>query len=545
MHINKQKADINLPFFIGSIENSMKEKIPFCKAIIDFEIWPQLSVFKVDDPEDEQIVILFEKDVSKYNIPAYIPELARIELAIFNLQSHPFSFESPKELEVNPGLHVLPASWLGLLELLQDKESEYSYSPGHFVLIWPQPDSGEIKSMYASNDELLALKVVLEEIDPQELAKANQITVGRIDAAIDLAVQRGLLISPKSSIIRSGAGFDGALIDKDYLQAEVFTLQWHITQACDLHCKHCYDRTSRKHMSLEEGIRIIDDFRDFCRRHHVDGQISFTGGNPLLYPHFIELYRAASERNLGLAIMGNPAAKELIEEIITIQVPAFFQVSLEGLPEHNDFIRGDGHFEKIISFLQMLKDLNIYTMVMLTLTRENMDQVLPLAEILEGKTDLFTFNRLAMVGEGANLASVDKTKFKEFLQEFSEAAKTSSVLALKDNLINILRYKDSIDLFGGCAGFGCGAAFNFVSLLADGEVHACRKLPSKIGDINTSSLADIYDSNAAAQYRAGSKACRSCSIRPVCGGCLAVVYGQGLDPFTDLDPYCFMDQEKA
>ena len=31
--------------------------------------------------------------------------------------------------------------------------------------------------------------------------------------------------------------------------------------------------------------------------------------------------------------------------------------------------------------------------------------------------------------------------------------------------------------FGGCTGFGCGAAFNFMAVLPDGEVHACRKVP--------------------------------------------------------------------
>ncbi len=92
---------------------------------------------------------------------------------------------------------------------------------------------------------------------------------------------------------------------------------------------------------------------------------------------------------------------------------------------------------------------------------------------------------------------------------------------------------------GGCAGYGCGAAFNFVSLLPDGEVHACRKLPSPIGNICKQTFSEIYYSEIASQYRAGSSACKDCDIRPVCGGCLAVSYGFGKDIFTELDPYCF------
>ena len=96
-------------------------------------------------------------------------------------------------------------------------------------------------------------------------------------------------------------------------------------------------------------------------------------------------------------------------------------------------------------------------------------------------------------------------------------------------------------LFGGCAGFGCSAAFNFVAVLPDGEVHACRKLPSPLGNILETSLLELYDSETAQRYRAGTAACRTCPIRPVCGGCLAVAYGMGLDIFQDRDPFCFIE----
>ena len=146
-----------------------------------------------------------------------------------------------------------------------------------------------------------------------------------------------------------------------------------------------------------------------------------------------------------------------------------------------------------------------------------------------------------MVGEGANLEPVDPQDYHAFLQDYLDAAKKNPVLRLKDNLFNILLDQQGDTLSGGCAGYGCGAAFNFISILSDGEVHACRKLPSKIGNINENSLVEIYHSQQAEKYRAGSNACRSCSIRPACGGCLAVVHGQGLDVFEDKDPYCFLN----
>ena len=95
-------------------------------------------------------------------------------------------------------------------------------------------------------------------------------------------------------------------------------------------------------------------------------------------------------------------------------------------------------------------------------------------------------------------------------------------------------------LLQGCTGFGCGAAFNFVALLPDGEVHAWRKFPSRVGHVRETKLRAIYDSPAAVMYRKRPVACRKCALRNACGGCLAVSYRHGFNPLLDRDPYCFV-----
>jgi selenobiotic family peptide radical SAM maturase len=267
--------------------------------------------------------------------------------------------------------------------------------------------------------------------------------------------------------------------------------------------------------------------------------VSFTGGNPLLYPHFTEIYREASQNGFTLGILGNPSPPARISELVKIQKPAFFQISLEGLEAHNDHIRGRGHFRRSLQFLEELRSLGIYSMVMLTLTRDNMHQVLPLADILEGRADHFSFNRLSAVGEGAALALPSKEEFKAFLETYEAATRNRPFFGLKDNLFNLLRRDSGGERLGGCTGFGCGAAFNFVALLADGEVHACRKFPSLIGNLNSESLSDIYHSELARRYREGPEACRACRLIAVCRGCLAVAHSAGLDVFKDKDPFCF------
>jgi len=475
--------------------------------------------------------------------PPFLADLARAELALQRLRQPPAERPQPlSKLAINPQLELVQVEWTPLLALLFGKEVEIRRE-AQFLLFWRHPRSAELYQQPASADDLLALKIVAEQLDPAAVAESSGCPVGDVDRILEQAVSRGLLLSPESKLRRSADDFripsDTA---EKFLRAEAFTLQWHITHRCDLHCRHCYDRSRRDDVGLKQGLDVLDQMRAFCLEHHVWGQVSFSGGNPFLHPDFFALYQAARERNLNAAILGNPVSEAELDRMLQISKPVFFQVSLEGLREHNDEIRGAGSFAKVLDFLDLLKQKRIYSMVMLTLTQTNMPQVLPLAELLRDRVDLFTFNRLSMVGEGARLESPRVEDFQTFAAEYLEAQRHNPAMALKDSLLNIERERQGAGLFGGCTGFGCGAAFNFVSLLPDGQVHACRKFPSLIGNLKQQSLHEIYYSSAARAYRRGCAECDGCRLRPNCGGCLAVAYGCGLDPLLEKDPACFVDQ---
>lgn len=443
---------------------------------------------------------------------------------------------------VNPALELISVNWHGLVPLCGSSPSHASSPPipgSELVLVWCPPVATDIRMETAQPADLLALKVVIEELDPCRVAREADVTTGVIDAALYQAIDRGILLEPPSRLRRPAGFCTSSTIDDGYRSPSIFTLQWHITQDCDLDCRHCYDRGERRSTTLKEGLVILDQLLEFCRDRFVRGQVSFSGGNPFLHPEFTALYRAAAERGFAIAILGNPVSCEQLEEVLAIQYPVYLQVSLEGLADHNDLIRGNGHFQRTLSFLDLLRELAVPSEVMLTLTRDNLDQVLPLAEILRERTGAFTFNRLAPFGSGANLALPSKEEYAAFLQEYLAATSRNPVLALKDSLFNIVLERDGRGQFGGCAGYGCGAAFNFLALLPDGEVHACRKFPSIIGNIHTHSLTAIYDSPLAERYRAGSSACSGCRLKPLCGGCPAVTAGAGLDPATSRDPFCF------
>lgn len=347
-----------------------------------------------------------------------------------------------------------------------------------------------------------------------------------------------------SSLIRDTTHYPKADlgIPQHLLVSEFFSIQWHITNSCDLHCKHCYDRSKRSPLTLTQGQKILNDLQVFCKERGVKGNVCFTGGNPFLSPFFLELYAEAVQKGFSVDVLGNPVTEDQLDSLIRISPPGLFQISMEGLKTYNDSIRGKGSFDRALAFLELLRSLNVPSGVMLTLTDKNMGQVLKLGKLLQGKTGFLTFSRLSREGEGALLEMPSRDRYASFLTEYLKAAEKNPTLSLKDNLFNIILYKNNLPLFYGCVGFGCSPAFNTVAVLCDGEVHACRKFPSLIGNINKRSLSRIYDSTLAKRYRKGNSACAKCFIKPLCGGCMASIKSHGLNIFKDKDPYCFMDR---
>ncbi|HUH66823.1 MAG TPA: thio(seleno)oxazole modification radical SAM maturase SbtM, partial [Syntrophales bacterium] len=406
---------------------------PRCRTLLDHETWQQI----VSSPDLYCKPENFPQSIRSYDpragLPEFLSELARLEWSIFTVKERniPIS-DDLEEMAINPTLLVLELQWKNLVDYGGASTKQFPEPGNEHILVWQHPEDGNVRMKAAAPEDLLILKMISEGIDRKKVAEEGALPIIAVDAAMDSAGERGIVILPPSRIRRH---FDvretSPYTRKHFLISPSFTLQWHITQVCDLHCKHCYDRSDRSALTLEQALMIIDDLDIFCRQRGVKGQITFTGGNPLLHPDFLSIYKAASDRGFTLSILGNPSTREYIKTLLSIQQPDIFQVSLEGLPEYNDFIRGDGHFERTLRFLEILRELGIYSMVMLTLTRENVKQVLPLAELLSGKTDVFYFNRLSRVGEGASLELPSKQEYVSFLDAYISACERNPVLGLK------------------------------------------------------------------------------------------------------------------
>lgn len=90
-----------------------------------------------------------------------------------------------------------------------------------------------------------------------------------------------------------------------------FAFQWHITEACDQRCRHCYifaedPQKMVRSMQPNEMEKVLNNIADFCAVYDRTPYLYITGGDPLLHPNFWKLMEMVKKRQLPFAILGNP-----------------------------------------------------------------------------------------------------------------------------------------------------------------------------------------------------------------------------------------------
>ena len=342
-----------------------------------------------------------------------------------------------------------------------------------------------------------------------------------------------------------------------------FVLQWHLTARCQERCRHCYmhdsptfDSELENELGTRECMRILDDFTDMTRSMGVGARINFSGGDPLLRKDFFALAREASFRGFSVGILGNPhlltpgMARRLLDSGVSR-----YQLSLDGLERTPDSLRGRaGAFRDALRAIKVLNDAGLPSVVMFTVSRLNAAELVRVIDLCaRRKVRVFDFARLVPGGTGKGLAGalVTAQEYRQLLLDVLdkyrrlEARGCDTYFGRKENLWTLL-YSElgllpSLPHERGMIYSGCSVGSRIMTILADGTVLACRRLPVKIGKVPRQHLREIFiNSKNHRQLRACERMekCGKCELLPYCRGCMAVAHGAKGD-FLAGDPQCW------
>jgi len=338
-----------------------------------------------------------------------------------------------------------------------------------------------------------------------------------------------------------------------------FFVQLHLTERCNLRCKHCYQEGDRPdEMSLPEIKALIaeisDMLQDWKETYAIDFASSFniTGGEPFLREDILPVLELLRGEGFDTYLLSNGTLinKERAGQLAELGVQGV-QVSIEGPEEIHDDIRGSGSLSSSITGIRNLLNAGVEVTLNTTLSDINapyfMD-VIALASALG--VQRVGFSRLVPSGRGGALLNnmLNKEVIKDLYRKIFSLDCNGLQIVTGDPVASQFRSPSFEGAHNQVPSGGCAAGVSGLTILPDGTVTPCRRLPVPIGNVKKDPLREIWATSEvlnALRDRSGyTGKCGTCERWSVCRGCRAIAYAHaraaGSTSLLAEDPQCFL-----
>lgn len=339
---------------------------------------------------------------------------------------------------------------------------------------------------------------------------------------------------------------------------EYFAFQWHITDECDQRCKHCYifseDNCKQLNsMSFAQMEEVIANCEDMCEMYDRQPYFYITGGDPILHQDFWRLMELLKSKEIPFTLMGNPF--HLTDEVCRRMKDCGcqkYQLSIDGMRETHDWFRKPGSFHCTLEKIACIKKAGIRSVIMTTVSGTNIREIPEIIDtVVKHGTDVFAFARYCPTSEEKDTGITPQeyrelldTCYKKFQKYEAEGCKT--YFNRKDHLWTLYEYEKGMfkipaDAEEGIIYGGCNCGNCHLTILPTGDLYACRRFESKVGNVFEDRIADVWvcQMDAYRDYTKFKK-CSKCELLAFCRGCPAVTYGTTGD-FYEADPQCWKE----
>ena len=331
-----------------------------------------------------------------------------------------------------------------------------------------------------------------------------------------------------------------------------YNINWNITRACNLRCKHCYYDASiplKDELSTEQAFALIDDIVDTFGD---NVRVTLGGGEPLMRKDLFEIIAYGKERGLSLVLASNgtllteDVAARLknagIEEII---------IAIDGTQQTHDSIRGNGVFKKTVKGVHACKEVGLDVVIDPCIMKQNEGETAQILDISEnlGARQCRFFHYIAM-GRGKKEMPDGELGSAEYaenvMQLYEEQTKRRGIEICTTQAAQywvVLKRKEEEGLivpdFFYNEAPGCRAGIGMLSIKPNGDVVPCPLLEVKAGNVKEMSLRDILNSNVFLKLRNREVKgrCAVCTFKDLCGGCRVRAYLHTGDYMAE-DPLC-------
>ena len=255
---------------------------------------------------------------------------------------------------------------------------------------------------------------------------------------------------------------------KQYLELRQLSELWfHLTNRCNLSCSHCLFASSPKtntELSCGQVLTIADEaYRLGCK------VFALTGGEPFIHPEIHKIINGLLQyASSHVVVLTNGMnLPEVLDNTLWDLDRFHLQISVDGLGNRHDQIRGEGTLQKLTKNLAWLKKHKIPYTISMCVTKENasdMPKLVDFAADMGAGNVHFMWYFIRGRGDSTRFIPVD-----QIFPLLVDAAKRAEILGIR--IDNIEALKTQIFAPQGTLHDGTTAAWESLAVGPDGRIY--------------------------------------------------------------------------
>ena len=278
----------------------------------------------------------------------------------------------------------------------------------------------------------------------------------------------------------------------------------YLTHYCNLGCSFCcyrpFQKGNNKDLSTEQWLKIIDELSDLRVF-----QIRIPGGEPFVREDLLKILEHIALRNMRFTLNTNGTlmSEQDARFIASLNRADEIRLSVDGMEEKHDEIRGAGNWKRTINAIKFLKKYAVKVHITMVLTTSNYQDCIKTCHFLFDDLQVNSL-QINSVSDGFSEISPEQGKvsdevYARIMKEVIMLKKTypqitSSFLDMYRQITNPVNRED-------CR--RCTTPWKGVTVRADGAIIACPSAVNHIlGWCGKDSIRDVwYNSQTMTDFR--------------------------------------------
>ncbi len=317
------------------------------------------------------------------------------------------------------------------------------------------------------------------------------------------------------------------------------TLMFYGTDLCDSGCKHCLIWAKRpvKHLPI---AKIVEVMQSRCVSKHTT--VGLEGGEFLLHPQALEILEWFTKNHPNFDLLSNCLKPDSLIDAVKKYPPKRLFISLDGNKETYLYMRGKDGYNDVLKVIENCKDL-VPISLMFTLSPYNgfddMEHVIEIAKKNNIDVRIGTYNDISFFdtvekAHETEIGSIVNTdvltygairkvkdeilekndKLNELEKEEIETPKHdhNKIMdsnefknSIPANIVDTTENYDFLLLYDEWRkkklNMKCRSILDSVVIHPDGSVPICQNLDLKLGNVNTNTLDNIFNSLASQEIQ--------------------------------------------